>query len=68
MKTSNCPIEDSICPVCKQHYFTEMDEQCPVCGWMWSFIQEEFPDDKRCENVMSLNEAKQAYAEGKEIF
>lgn len=57
----------SICPVCGKHFFTDWEEECPICNWVYSFIQEEFPDDIKCENVMSLNQAKKAYAEGKKI-
>lgn len=60
--------ESAKCPVCGKHIFTEWDETCPICNWTYSFIQEEFPDDKKCENVMSLNEARKAYAEGREIY
>ena len=60
--------EKVLCPVCKKHVFTELHELCPVCNWTHWFIQEMYPDDKNQDNIMSLNEAKQAYKEGKEIF
>lgn len=60
--------EEMLCPVCKKHIFKEMFEQCPVCNWAHWFLQEENPDYKNMDNIMSLNEAKQAYKEGKEIY
>ena len=57
-----------LCPVCKKHDFTEPFEDCPVCGWCNDVVQEGKPDWKKCGNFMSLNEAKQAYKEGKEIY
>ena len=60
--------ESAKCPVCGVHTFTYWEEYCPICNWMYSFIQEEFPDDKKCENVMSLNEARKAYAEGRKNY
>ena len=45
--------------------------QCPVCGkysWMNDVTQEENPDAKGLANIMSLNECRKAYAEGKEFY
>ncbi len=59
---------ESLCPVCNKHMFTTGDEYCPVCDWCHSFLQENHPDDKKMDNIMSLNEARQAFKEGKEII
>lgn len=56
-----------LCPVCKEYSFVEPFEDCPVCGWCNDVVQEVEPDWKGCGNTMSLNEAKQAYAEGREV-
>lgn len=62
------PINVRLCPVCDEFWFMKWDEYCPVCGWCHSFLQEMYPDDKKMDNIMSLNEAKQAFKEGKEIY
>ena len=56
-----------LCPVCKEYGFVEPFEECPVCHWTFDVVQEHYPDAGHCGNYMSLNEAKQAYEEGKEI-
>lgn len=60
--------KEMLCPVCNKHTFREWYEYCPVCNWCHSFLQEEFPDDKKYENIMSLNEAKEAYEKCEEIW
>lgn len=57
-----------ICPVCKKHYFDDGFDVCPICGWTFDIVQEKYPDAKKLGNIMSLNEAKKAYAEGKEVY
>ncbi len=57
-----------ICPVCGKHIFTEELELCPVCNWCHWFLQEENPNRKNMDNIMSLNEAKEAYKNGEEIY
>ena len=56
-----------LCPVCGKYSFVEPFEECPVCNWTFDVYQEDYPDSKNCGNIMSLNEAKQAYKEGKKI-
>lgn len=41
---------------------------CNVCGWQNDLLQNAKPDYRGGANKMSLNEAKQAYKEGKEIY
>jgi len=60
--------EKVLCPVCEKHIFTEDSELCPVCNWTHWFLQEEHPDLKNMDNIMSLNEAKEAYKNGIEIY
>ena len=43
-------------------------ELCPICDWCHFWIQEEEPDRAKMENYLSLNEARQAYKEGKEVY
>ena len=52
-----------------QHHFEEEDfyEVCPVCGWEDDGLQRDNPDYAGGANRMSLNEAKVAYREGREI-
>lgn len=40
---------------------------CENCGWEKDGVQEDKPDFNGGANIMSLNEAKQAYKEGKKI-
>ena len=44
--------------------------KCPVCGQtelVDDGDQEEFPDEEDCENRMSLNQARAAWAAGKQV-
>ena len=60
--------EECLCPVCQEYIFTEEYVVCPVCNWCHDRWQEENPDTKKMDNIMSLNEARKAFREGKEIF
>ena len=55
-------------PVCGKYEFKEPFEDCPICNWENDNVQTEFPDWAGCGNIMSLNEARKAYAEGREII
>ena len=59
-----------LCPVCGKHRFTEYDsfEICPVCGWWDEQMQEDNPDWTDCSNIMSLNEAREAWKNGKQVI
>ena len=61
--------DSHICPVCGKHHFEVQDffEICPVCGWEDDAIQRDDPDYAGGANAMSLNEARKAYAVGREI-
>ena len=55
------------CPVCGKTELTEDGDVCPVCGWFHDRVQEKYPDEVDCENAMSLNQARAAYAKGEPI-
>lgn len=57
------------CPVCGEYYFEKEDnyEICEICGWENEKWQYDNPDETECANVMSLNEARVAWAQGKAI-
>ena len=57
-----------ICPVCGKYEFKEPFEDCPICNWENDNVQTEFPDWAGCGNIMSLNEARKAYAEAERLF
>ena len=57
-----------LCPVCKKYYFESGFDECEVCGWIFDIVQEEYPDAKKLGNLMSLNEARKAYKEGKKVY
>ena len=56
------------CPVCGKGELVYDGDVCEICGWFHDVVQEKNPDEKDCENEMSLNEARKAYAEGREIY
>ena len=61
-------IEDIIqhfCPVCEEHFFTEEDEECPICGWINDVVQELRPDVPIGANRISLNRLIENYEKGK---
>lgn len=70
MNTENNKKNPAIrpCPVCGKYIFKEPYEDCPVCGWENDVIQEKWLTVGGCANVMSLEECRKAYAEGKEFF
>lgn len=57
------------CACCGKNGISEPGtvEPCSFCGWMEDPYQEHYPDAKGGANIMSLNEARKAYKEGKEI-
>ena len=61
-------LYEHMCPVCNKHIFKQRFINCPICNWCNEELQEEHPDVGKMDNIMSLNEAKQAYKEGKEIY
>lgn len=55
------------CPVCGQTELVDDGDVCDVCKWFHDRYQEEFPDEEDCENHMSLNQAREAWAAGKQV-
>ena len=58
-----------ICPVCGKHRFKELDmyEICPVCGWEDDGLQADDHEYWGGANDMSVNQAREAYKEGRPI-
>lgn len=56
-----------VCPVCGKYKFKEPFEECPICNWINDVVKEEHPDEVYIKGTMSLNEAREAYKNGKEI-
>ncbi len=59
-----------LCPVCKEFYFSELqegDEECEFycshCGWYYDVEQAENHDKKMGKNALSVNEFKEKYLE-----
>ena len=57
------------CPVCGEYEFERENnfEICEVCGWENDGLQMDDPDEENCANVMSLNQARKAWAEGRKV-
>ena len=55
-----------ICPICKNETY-DMYWICPVCGWQDDEVQNDEPDFEGGANDMSLNQAKEAYRQGKPV-
>ena len=57
------------CPCCGEKTLTEQNawEICDVCGWEDDPLQHDEPDYDGGANSMSLNQAKEAYRQGKPI-
>ncbi len=53
------------CPVCSYRTFKVLGDwdTCPVCGWNSDPVQESMPDDPTGGNGISLNDARQNFAE-----
>ena len=58
------------CPVCGKFVFDKWNslEICDNCGWQDDGIQADNPDEERCANQISLNQAKISYANGEDIL
>lgn len=56
-----------LCPCCYKYEFSDIEcyEICPVCDQEDDPVQEEDPSYSGGANVMSLNEARKAHAEGR---
>ena len=62
-------MEKHMCPVCGRYEFPDVDsfDVCDVCGWEDDGVQADDPDYTGGANKMSLNQARQAYTEGREV-
>ena len=58
---------NQVCACCGKSV-VELFDMCEVCGWQYDNVQNSEPDYRGGANKMSLNEAKQAFKEGKEIY
>jgi anaerobic ribonucleoside-triphosphate reductase len=60
----------SKCPCCGigDVDFTHDYDVCETCGWENDSLQNKYPDYEGGANEMSLNQARKAYAEGREIM
>lgn len=58
-----------LCLMCGKYEFQELDsfDVYDVCGREDDSIQEDNPDEECCANRMSLNQARKAYANGREV-
>ena len=61
--------EDHPCPCCGARVFEELGEYdiCPVCNWEDDPFQSKNPDRGGGANEMSLNEAREAFRQGKKV-
>ena len=60
-------VSKNICACCGTIYVDFFDI-CDVCGWQNDPLQNKYSDYEGGANKMSLNEAKEAYRQGKEIY
>lgn len=58
-----------LCPVCGQYTFERAgdDDICDVCNWQEDPVQYEDPDEEECANLMSLNQAREAWKKGQKV-
>ena len=66
---SKIKMKTHLCPVCKKHEFPFRGTfyVCDECGWIDDPFQADNPDEDCLANTMSLNEARKAYAEGRDV-
>ena len=62
--------DETICPVCEKYHFEELGvyDFCPVCGWGDDLLQRDDHDYTGGFNRMSVNQAREAYKNGQEIY
>ncbi|WP_370552184.1 CPCC family cysteine-rich protein [Enterobacter cloacae complex sp. P27C] len=58
-----------LCPCCGQFEFSgeRSYELCPVCNWENDSVQSGDPDYAGGANIMSLNEAREAFRQGRKV-
>lgn len=62
--------DDTLCPVCRKHYFEELGiyDECPVCGWVDDLLQRLDHNYSGGYNRISANDARKQYLTGKPII
>lgn len=56
------------CPVCGTQYQGDtLVDSCPVCDWVYDF-SDDTPNEKTGANPVTLNEAKENFKQGKNIW
>lgn len=63
-------VKSKKCPCCGKETLNpeyECFEICNNCGWQDDRYQEDNPNVAHCANIMSLNEAREAYKQGKKV-
>ncbi len=57
------------CPVCGKNEIESSSDLmvCPTCGWIRDPVQEEDENCYGCTNIMSLKQAREAYARGERV-
>ena len=58
-----------LCPCCEQFEYSGEGsyELCPVCNWENDSVQSGDPDYAGGANIMSLNEAREAFRQGRKV-
>ena len=58
------------CPICEQYTFEHENDfdDCPICGWENDGVQMDDYDYWGGANQMSVNQARKAYKEGKQVL
>ena len=62
-------LKNKRCACCGQESLPPVSifENCPVCGWQDVEVLNDEPDFEGGANDMSLNQAKEAYRQGKPV-
>ena len=55
------------CPVCRKYEFKNDFDICPVCNWQCDVVQNDDPDYAGGANKMRLNQAREAWKNGKNV-
>lgn len=70
MEERNNYLDPVVCPVCEKTVFdhTNSFDICDVCGWENDGVQADDHNYTGGANVMSVNEARKAWKEGKKVY
>lgn len=63
-------LRTMLCPICGDYRFQEHDDFdiCPICGWENDGLQNDNPDYAGGANWMSVNQAREAFRNGKQVL